>query len=785
MGQTPNPQTVNVQDLSDQQIQQIIREIEKRGLTEGDAIAMARARGFSQTQIDQLKQRMNALGSKSGSAQSAASATIAEAKELGQTEPVLSVKKKAPLNMADSTVFGYHLFNSDKLTFEPNVNIPVPESYVLGPGDEILVDVYGSSQQSYQLAIDKNGSVAIPLLGPVQLGGLTLHAAQSRLVDQLGNLYSDLRSANPRTFASIRTGRLKTIRVNVVGEVLVPGSYTLPGTASLFNVLYLSGGPNKQGSFRDIRLIRDGKVIHHLDVYEFLIHGKTTVNVPLLDNDVVMIPTYETRIKLFGELKRNGIFEARPGEQLQTLIEYAGGYSEAAYTARMELYRNANREREMKDVTPETLASFTVANGDSLYVGKILSRFKNKISIAGAVFKPGNYEYVPGLTLAGLIEKADGVTENAFLNRGVVSRLKSDFTPENVAFSVADVVSGRFNLELKPNDAVLISAINDLREQRTVAIWGEVQHIGKYSFAEKMTLGDLVFISGGFKESASQSSIEVMRRLSYEEADANTGSTAQLFQFAISRNLTIADAGASFELMPFDEVFIRFMPGYRDKGVVAISGQVKYSGNYGLASRTERISSIIDRAGGLTPIAFLPGARLIREYKISAEDQAQREELMRKDSTVRFSELNFETVAIQLDKIMTHPGGVEDLYLEPGDVIEIPATLQTVKVSGEVLNSSSTAFIKNWSAKNYVRSSGGFALSAKKSKTYVIYPNGSAAATKGFLFFRSYPTITPGSEIVVPKRPEREGMSTQAWVGIGSAIASIGLTVATIVTINK
>nr|WP_321453634.1 SLBB domain-containing protein [uncultured Carboxylicivirga sp.] len=780
--QNVDPKSVNVESLSDSQIKQIVDEISKRGLSESEAIGLARARGLSSEQISMLKRRLNEVQNQSIAGNKSNNRSLSNDQN---DADLLSAKSSIDSTQVDNRIFGFSFFNNENLTFEPSLNIPVPDSYILGSGDELLIDIWGASQQSYQETIGSDGKINIPFVGPCYVGGMKLNDAKKQILDLLSTIYADLKSDNPRTFASIRTGQLKVIRVNVVGEVFNPGSYTLPGTASLFNVLYLSGGPNKTGSFRDVQLIRNGKIINHLDIYDFLINGNTMVNVPLMDNDIVMIPTYINRVRVGGEFKRIGIFEVVEDESVADLVKYAGGYTESAYNNKLRLYRSNGKEREFKSINQNNIEQIILQAGDSLFVGKILDRYSNMVTIDGAVFNPGNYEYTQGLTLNGLIEKADGVIENAFLSRGVITRTKQDFTKESLSFDVEKILKGVDNIPLKPNDEVLIAAIDSMREERTVAIWGEVQNMGMYQYAENITLGDLVFIAGGFKESASESTIEVMRRLPYAEADKSNGKTSDIYRFQVSRNLKLGDEGASFVLKPFDEVFIRFMPGFQKSGVVTVLGQVMYSGNYGLSSRTEKISDVVKRAGGLSANAYPLGAKLTRPKHLTEEEKAQRKEMMRKDTTLYFSDLEFETVSINLEKILTSPGSKDDIYMQNGDVLEIPSLLQTVQVSGEVLNPSSTVFVKGYKVRRYVQNSGGFAVSAKRGKTYVLYPNGSSSATKGFLFFRSYPKVSPGAEIVIPKKPERLGMPPQAWIAIASSLASIGLTIATIANMNN
>jgi len=756
----------------------MIQEMEKRGLSESQAIALAQARGMSQAQISKLKQRIAEVKLSGGtSGMTKSPGTYGMSDEPGMTESI-----KMPIDPAqlDQRIFGFSFFNNENLSFEPNVNIPVPASYVIGAGDEILIDVWGASQQSYQLMVDKNGSINIPNIGPVRVGSLAQEAAKKRIQGKLTSIYSDLKASNPRTFATINIGTVKSIKVNVIGEVFLPGTYTLPGTASAFNALYLSGGPNKDGSFRNIQVIRDGEVVAILDVYEYLLRGKSKINMPLRDADVVLIPTYDKRIKVGGELKRNGLFEAKDDEKIADIIEYAGGFTENAYTHRVELYRTTSRERAFKDVMASDFESILLQSGDSVYAGPVLERFENKVSIEGAVYRPGNYELSEGLSLKQLIDNADGVREDVFLNRGLITRLMEDLTLQNITFNVGEVLRGEKDIELKREDIITISSINDLREIRTVEIYGEVQYPGEFDFNEDMTLSDLVFKSGGFKESASEAFIEISRRLSYEDAQRASDKIADVYQFTISRDLKMNGEDAQFVLHPYDQIFVRQAPGYERKTVVMVSGEVNYAGQFSLTSKKERVSTIIQRAGGLSPDAYPKGAMLTRKVEISQKVKRLREQLIESDTTLAFSDLGFDVVSIDLEKIMAKPGGKNDIFMQDGDELVIPRELQTVKVSGGVLNPLSVYFEDGKRMKHYIQSGGGFDLRAKKGKAYVIYPNGAAASTKSFLFFRNYPKVMPGSEIVVPKKPERQPIPATAWIAMASALASLSLTIVTI-----
>jgi protein involved in polysaccharide export with SLBB domain len=785
VGNTGNvdPKSVNVSAMSDQQVLTLMREIEKRGLSQSEAIALGRARGMSQNQLDELLKRMNELKMKK-----MATGEEGDALELtkqGSDEELLSKKKAIDSTKVDTRIFGFDFFNNDKLTFEPNIKVPVSPSYVVGPGDEVLIDVWGQSQKNYELKIDRNGNINIPDVGPINIGNLTLEKASGKIIQRLSSIYRDLGSSSPKTFASIYLGAVKPIKVNVVGEVFTPGSYTLPGTASVFNALYLAGGPSKNGSFRDIQVIRDGKIMERLDVYDFLINGNGMVNVPLRDNDVIMVPTYLNRVRVGGEFKRNGIFEAKDGENIADLVRFAGGFTENAYTQRIELYRNTNKQKQFKSITDTEFENNVLLRGDSIFAGLILERFENKVAIEGAVFRPGNYELTDGLKLSGLIDLADGLREDAFMNRGLITRLNKDLTLSNMSFSVADVVNGSADFDLSREDIVTISSISDLRAIQTVNIAGEIQLPGEFDFRQHMTLSDLIFMAGGLLESATESSIEIARRLSYEEANAMGSRMAHVYQFSVSRDLKLLGDDSKFELKPFDQVYVRRAPSYSEWGVVTIKGEVRYAGDYSLTSKGERVSDVIKRAGGLAPDAFPESAMLTRKIDISPKVKRLREELMLKDSTLSFSDLDFDVVGVNLKKIIDNPGGKDDIYMRPGDELIIPREMQTVRISGEVLNPLSVTYQRGAGIRNYLDQAGGFGNKAKTGRIYVIHANGVASSTKHFFVFRRYPRISAGSEIVVPQKPEREPMSAAAWIAIAGSLASIALTISTIASLNN
>ncbi len=780
-----NAASVDVNALSDSQIQKIAQEIQNRGLTQEQAITLAKAQGASQTQIDQLIARMQNISPAAAETGTTVVPSATVAAPGGYSTP----KSHVAVSEKTKKVFGYQLFNSDNLTFEPGVNIPVPQNYVLGIGDQLYINVWGASQSKVLATIEKTGTLNIPDVGPVHLAGLSFEKGVSLIKSRLMSIYSGMGGATPNTWAEVGIGNVHSIKINVLGEINAPGTYTLPSTASAFNALYLSGGPNENGSFRGIRLIRDGITVRTIDIYDFLIKGDPAANAQLREQDILFVPNYKARAEIEGEVKHPGIFELKEGETLSDLVHFAGGFADKAYTYSLSLERNNEKEREVHTVVNADFDKFTLQNGDLVRADAILDRFSNRVAITGAVFHPGNYEFTPGMKLSGLIKKADGLREDAFMNRGLISRLKEDNSLETVTFDVKKVMDGTKDIPLRKEDEVTVRSIFDLQEAPTIAISGEVLNPSTFAYQENMTLSDLVLKAGGFREEADLSLVEVTRRLTYAEARKLTNKLNTIYQFALTRDLRLSPADAAFKLRPFDEVVVRRAPGFRDQGSFVISGEVTYSGAYTLMNKNEHISDAIKRAGGLTPEAFVEGATLTRANQLSAAEKEKRMELMRKDSTLRndplFSGKNNFSVGIELKNILAKPGSGADLLLQPGDVINIPKEMQTVKVSGSVMNPIALTYEKHLTLRQYVNRAGGYDENAKTSRAYVIYPNGTTATTSWFLL-RHSPRITPGSEIIVPKKPEKKSSDNALkWISIASGLSSLSIALITLVNLTK
>ncbi len=777
-----NAKTVSVEEIPNSQIEQLVKKMEEQGISIEEAVAIARAKGASDAQIDQLVNRIDEVKNKTKIAPVKQAAIIQKHASFSKKEQIQETKAK-------QQTFGFQFFNSKNPNFASNMNTPLPDDYLIGVGDNIQLNVYGASQRDYSLQVQKNRAINIPNIGPVYIAGLSLKNAKVLIKNRLSSIYNGMRGSFPNTFVNVTVGNIAGININVTGEASRPGTYTLPATSTAFNALYLSGGPSENGSFRDISVVRDGKVVATIDVYNYLINGDTRSNIQLRNNDVILIKPYQKRVFIEGAFKRKGIFEAKGSETLADIIRYAGGFTAEAYDKQISLTRNNSRTLSFKTVKANDFALTTIVNGDEIEAGRITETYENIVSISGAVYRPGNYELSDNLTLLELIKKADGLKEDAFVERGIITRQDDEMQLKTLSFSVKDVLKGKTNIFLKKNDKVLISSIFDMREDRKVEILGAVQRPGTFAYAEGMTLYDIIFMAGGFQEKASVSNIEIARRLSYKEAENTSDRLIHTYTVSVDRNLELSKKDAQMLLQPFDYIYVRTAPGFsQQQGAVAIAGQIKYAGNYGIIDKKERLSDIIKRAGGLLNTAYVAGASLRRKYTLSnAEYQAKREIAKQKGINLNsgISKTTYRIVGINLKKALKNPESVENLLLENGDQIFIPKTLQTVKVSGAVLNPVALTYRKNMTTKDYINLSGGFSQNAKRNRVYVVYPNGEAHATRSFIF-RRYPKVVPGAEIIIPEKEkiDRTGQ-TQKWLGISGSVLGIATSIAAIISLTR
>ncbi|WMJ73278.1 SLBB domain-containing protein [Cytophagaceae bacterium ABcell3] len=762
-------QNINVDELSDDQIRNFIKQAEKSGYSEQELEMAARAKGMKADQIAKLRERVNQLSMQQDSAMAEADnkEVIEDADDDHDVslakikEQTLKAAQEDSVLRDSNRVYGFNLFNTKNLTFEPSINIPTPKNYQLGAGDELVIDIWGASQQNYRQTISREGTINIVGIGPVYVNGLNVDQASNRIINRLSSIYSGLKTSGGRaanTYAQVSLGRVRSIKVSLVGEVETPGTYTLSSLSTVFNALYVSGGPSENGSFRNIEVWRENKKIAVLDVYDFLVQGDQQNNIRLQDQDIIRIRPYDQRVRIEGEVKREGFFEMKKGETVEDLLEFAGGFSDRAYTNRVKIKRNTGKERRMLDILMADARNLILDNGDVVYVDPILDRFENRVEIVGAVFREGDFELSEGMTVKGLIDKADGLRGDAYLHRAAIYRTRDDFTIEVLPIDLTKIMNGESeDIELVREDLIRVSSIYELRDKFSVSISGDVHKEGDFPYMENLTLKDFILQAGGFKESASIERIEVARRVRNADPTSAKSKIAEVYHFDVDENLSLSDKDSEFVLSPFDHVYVRRAPGYEVQHNVEIEGEVLYPGRYAIQDKDERISDLLARSGGLTASAYPRGARLERKLA------------------------NTGTVDIDLHKIMEKPKGDEDLILMEGDVLKIPLKLQTVKVKGEVLFPRSVRYEENRSFKNYVSQVGGFNKQALRRKTYVVYANGEVARTRNYLLFKDYPKVERGAEIIVPEKPERRKMTTQEALGLGTGFASLGMVIVTLI----
>ncbi len=678
-------------------------------------------------------------------------------------------------------VFGRDIFNNEDLSFEPNMNIATPQDYQLGPGDAVFIDIYGASQKTIESTISPDGTVTIEDFGPVSIAGLTVEKANRKLRSTLGERYSSSQ-------VKLTVGQTRTILVNVMGEVNVPGTYTLSAFATVFHALYMAGGINDIGTLRDIKVYRKNKEIASVDIYDYILNGKLSGNVRLTDNDVIVVGAYDCIVNVTGKVKRPMFYEMKSTESLGTLIKYSGGFAGDAYTKAVKVVRKAGTQYSIYDVNEFDMSSFHVSDGDSVSVDSVIARYSNMVEIKGAVFRPGMYQVGNTITsVRTLIEYADGLTEDAFTARAVMHRMKKDRTLEVISVDVEGIMSGSVaDIPLRNEDVLYIPSVKELQEEKVVTIHGEVRYPGVYKYAANETIEDIVLQAGGLTNTASVMKVDISRRMSDPKATAPSDTIAQTYTLALKDGFVI-DGTPGFTLMPFDEVYVRTSPGYTTQKNVVIEGEVLYSGTYTLARKSQRLSEIIKQAGGLTNTAYAEGARL--ERTITPEERLRMESVLKmaqaqsgeKDS-VNLKKLdlgNTYYVGINLDKAIKEPGSNYDIVLREGDRIIVPEYSGTVKISGDVMYPNTVAYRKGKGVGYYVDQAGGWGNRAKKSRTYIIYMNGTVARAG----YKTKPM--PGCEIIVPSKPKADKMSVAEIVAIGSGTASIATMIATIANLVK
>jgi protein involved in polysaccharide export with SLBB domain len=766
---------IDVNSMSDDQIESYWSQIKKAGYTMAQVEVLGKAQGVSATKITDFKRRVNSLGAINATENKAieANSKAAVASESFGLKDGQVVKK----NTAGASLFGYDFFSNSKVSFAPSVNIAVPKNYQIGPGDEIMIDLWGASEITYKATVNNSGSIKIGGIGFIFINGFTLENATKKIISKLKTKHAGI-SADSSSYNKINTNitvsKIRTVQVNIIGEVKVPGTYALNSLSTVLNALYVAGGPTKLGTFRDVQLVRANKVVAALDIYDYMLSGTQEGNLKLQDQDVLLVTPYKNLVSVEGAVKRTGIYELKDGQTLAELVQYFGGFTPKAYTNLLTVERLNGTQKEIREVAFTEAKDFIMQGGDKLVVQEILDRYENKITIQGEVYRPGSFEMFEKMSLKTLIEKAEGITPEAFLLRGLLVRTFDNTYKENIAFSVSEILNGNSTIVLKARDQVRIFNKEELREKRTITIAGAVNTPNTFDFVDKLQIEDVIAISGGLKLGADPQVISISRRLK----DGSFKTLSEVYAVSSDENLAI-NKGMPFYIEPFDVINVRYSKGYTKQKNVSITGEVKYQGAYVLKNKNERVSDLIQRAGGLTEYAFIKGAVLIRKINdVDAKDALSN--VIKKDFKNELEAVTSEyKIAIDLEAILKNKGSFIDMYLKEGDVLRVPSELATVEVAGMVLKPSLVQYERGLSLKKYISKSGGFSETASKKKIYVAYANGDIKTTKRFLFIKTYPKLAPGAVIFVPEKRVKEKISTVELMGITTSIATLGILIKT------
>jgi protein involved in polysaccharide export with SLBB domain len=764
-----------VEDLSDEEIASFFERAQSSGMTDAQLEKAAKTQGYTSADIAKMRSRLTQIGEKKTkekttdkpkTAKKSGVAGRSNTKKANKNteEDELDEDINTEEEMTDSTkmpkklIYGANLFNNKKLNFEPDLRIATPVNYTLGPDDELNIDVFGEAMDNYNVTVSPEGTVKILNLSPIYVNGLTIENASTRIVSRLRQLYQGLNRPGSGSSAIVTLGNVRSIKITLVGEVENPGSYTISSLATVFNALYLAGGPNENGSYRSIRVIRNNKVVRTLDLYDFLLKADQKDNIQLKDQDIIRVGDFDSHVELAGEVRRPMVFEAIKGETLKDILRYAGGFTDKAYTYSLNVRRNTSRELKLLNITQDEVATFQPQNGDSISVGKIIERYENRVTVVGSVFRPGVFAIENGLTtVKDLIKRAEGPRENAFLNRATISRRKENYDPEMISFDLGKVLRGELaDIALHREDSLTVYSLDSLRENQRVSIFGEVNKPGIFEFRAGMKVADLILMAKGFKEAASFAKIELARRVITHGNDSGNNEKIIVKTFDIDGSLNIGNEVSQYELKPFDIISIRRSPNYEVQRGVSIEGMVNYPGRYAIPKDDQKISDLIFEAGGLKPEGYLDGAILYR------------------DSTV---------VGVKLSEILKNPSSKNNLLLMENDRLVIPRVLETVKLSGGVQNPIAIAYVKGNSLQDYLDGAGGYTEYADKKNVYVKAPNGISTRRRRFMFFRINPKVVPGAEIVIPEFPTnmKKGLTTAEAIGLSSALVSVALTLTTLI----
>lgn len=772
--------TVKVDYLSDTDIAKIKAQLQSNSMTIEQAEPMALSKGMNATEFAKLKVRLNGASGTASTTKNTDSG-FGKGTNSGRTqEKIVNKKVKDTVN---ALIFGSELFDNPTLNFEPDSNLATPVNYILGPGDELQVSVYGVQEFNASIPVSVEGKIAIQYVGQISVAGMSIEAATQKIKAAIARVYSTVPSGQSQV--SVSLSRIRTITITIVGGKQ-PGNYSISSLATVYNALHLAGGPGKNGSYRNIELIRNNKVYKNIDIYRFLVKGDQSDNVTLKENDVIRIPVYTQRVTVEGQVKRPGIFEMKRGEKFSDLLNFASGFNEFAYTASVNVIQKTGKEFKVKDISEKEFASYTPQSGDVFRVTKILNRFENRIKIEGAVFRPDYYSFSEGMRISDLIQRAEGLKEDAYTKRARIIRLKSDLTTEIVNVDLAAALSGDANADiaLKREDEVTIYSVLDFKEEYKVTIDGEVKNPGEYEYVDNLSLNDLIVQVGGLTGSASKK-VEIARMIKSDVIDDANPNRIELVELEITADNN--EQVKNFVLKPFDVINIRRIAVYEKPQMVKISGAVVYPGKYVLANKKESVYNVVLRAGGLTPVANIEGMKILRPIKQEQIDKIESVDLnLAKNDTLKDKfvkklkeEAKFAVIPLDWKKIEKDKEHYSNVTLFPDDEIVVTIFNEGVKVTGNVLLNSEIPYRGGKGFNYYINAAGGVDSKGWKKKAYIIYPNGKADVASSFLFFRSYPKVTADSQIVVPEKPERKRMSTGEWVSLGSVISSLALLIIT------
>ena len=813
------------QTMSDEQVVEYVLQQQEKGMSQNDIVKNLIRRGVTMEQVNRLKakyskQEKGVVGNteiykkvrtrnkpetdikrdymlKSAKSQTGQS-TVKKPGELTEEELMLqelsfimpdSLDLYMEMNKEEpkKKIFGRNIFSNKQLSFEPNLNIATPANYRLGPGDEVIIDIWGASQNTIQETISPDGAILVEGLGPVYLNGMTVKEANNYLQTELRKIYSGVSDNESASGIKLTLGQIRTIQVNVMGEVENPGTYTLSSFSTVFHALYQAGGMNEIGTMRAVKVYRDNQLLATLDIYDYILNGAMKQDIRLMDDDVIVVGTYDCLVNIAGKVKRPMFYEMKRDESVGSLLEFAGGFAGDAYTKNVRLVRKSGRDYQIFNVDELDFSSFHLMDGDSLNVDSVIPKFSNMVEIKGAVFRPGMYQIGNRVTTVGeLIQAAEGTMGDAFVNRAVLHRKRDDLSLEVISINVKGILDGSVaDILLHNEDVLMIPSITDIQEEQVVSIHGEVAFPGTYVYAANTTLEDLILQAGGLKEAASTARVDIARRIKRSGATTSNNETAETFTFSLVDGFVV-NGESAFALEPFDEIYVRRSPGYYEQQNVKIEGEILFPGTYALTKKNYRLSELIAAAGGLTEEAYVRGARL--ERSMTPEEQVRMKAALRMsklgNDSIDVEKLDLGStynVGIELDKALENPGSEIDVVLREGDRIVVPQYLNTVKINGEVMYPNTVSFIDGKKVKHYIEQSGGYTSNAKKSQAYIVYMNGTIARVKG----RGKNIVQPGCEIIVPAKPDRKGLSLPEIMSIGTSTASLATMIATIANLIK